>query len=640
MSEQNEKNPIQFYTVCFPEYDSWTIFHGRLYQVRRDFFESRLSSQETVVDFSEGIPAKYSHSISRWGMRWKKKLDGQLREYSCFDPCGSAIMFQDSELRAYGKIVFGKDLNWLRSYYYEKGDPSGKPEKVRFELSGNPLDNTITLTEYTEGEEPVTTRMLARPFFPGTVEQSLLNSKLGEPRICAATDQGDFCYYHEDLADRYDQWAARLREGKEPLGPAWNTDRRLPGSTEPDWYQEQDHERAETGGSDLPPLEQLGSLHSQLFAPDPETCGEEDTPLCEPFSFGEDGDGHDHWVEEMLTFEEEPARRVQENHLGEPGDLDDFVAAGQTPPASDPQRYSANREVFHVEVSPEPVAEDVQELMGMIDDMETTHAETPKAPELQILLPGEEEPKAVSGPAGIQDVDTRGMFPEGPMPARYTVAGKKRNSNIVRAADLFRKNEGPKETPCDPDEPPVFPAITAAKRIVISAQESQCYFGKVVRGLRHGHGHPQPSDGQAPGDKKEGYGTYYYKSGKICHTEAGTLEPQTDTIRMGRWRQGEPEGSGKTESGERQGAGIAYSAEDGTVFVGKWKNNIPTGEGSAFDSDGNLIYTGSWKEGKRHGQGTEFAPDGHVIFQGEWKEDKYLDGVYYQRFGPSGEKPE
>lgn len=665
MSEQNEKNPIQFYTVCFPEYDSWTIFHGRLYQVRRDFFQSRLASQETIVDFSEGMPAKYTHSISRWGMRWKKKLDGQLREYSCFDPCGSAIIFQDSELRAYGKIVFGKDLNWLRSYYYEKGDTSGSPEKVRFELSGNPADNTITLTEYMDGQEPVTTRMLARPFFPGTVEQSLLNSKFGEPRICAATDQGDFCYYQEDLADRYDQWVARVHEGKEPLGPAWNADRELPANLEPDWYQEQDHQRKEEPGfSNLPPLEQLGSLRTQLFEPDLETEGCDGAPVCEPFSLEEES--QDHWVEEMFPCKE-PSD--PENHFIQQKELDDFVAAGHPTPELDPQCYSANRELFHVEVPTEepsePVAQDVQEIMGMIDHMETTQKETAKAPELQILLPIQEETLPETNGTEIQEVDSRGMFPEGPMPARYTVAGKKRNSNVLRASDLFRKTDVPKEAACGPDETPMFPAITAAKRIVISAQESYYYFGKVVNGLRNGHGRTQTPDGQTAyeghyrDDMRDGYGTYYYKSGKICYTGQWrdnqrdgigvSFEPDKDSIQVGRWREDQLEGpsavfdgqgnlefAGKIENGERQGAGIAYSAEDGTVFVGKWKNNIPTGEGSAFDSDGNLIYSGSWKEGKRHGNGTEFAPDGRVIFKGEWKDDEYLNGVYYQRLEPSG----
>ena len=134
MSDQNERFMIQFYTVCFPEYDSWSMFHGRLYQVRRDFFETRLSSQETITEFSEGMPAKYSHSISRWGMRWKKKLAGKLREYSCFySDAAVPSLCRMRKPAADGKVVFGGDLNWRRSYYYEKGTAA---VKVRFLPTG------------------------------------------------------------------------------------------------------------------------------------------------------------------------------------------------------------------------------------------------------------------------------------------------------------------------------------------------------------------------------------------------------------------------------------------------------------------------------------------------------------------------
>ena len=73
--------------------------------------------------------------------------------------------------------------------------------------------------------------------------------------------------------------------------------------------------------------------------------------------------------------------------------------------------------------------------------------------------------------------------------------------------------------------------------------------------------------------------------------------------------------AGKIENGMRQGVGISYKVEDGTIFVGKWKDNVPTGKGSEFDGDGNLIYTGMWKDGKRHGFGTEYNKEGKIVLQ-------------------------
>lgn len=143
----------------------------------------------------------------------------------------------------------------------------------------------------------------------------------------------------------------------------------------------------------------------------------------------------------------------------------------------------------------------------------------------------------------------------------------------------------------------------AAKRIVISAEESYLYFGNVIDGLREGRGRTQMNNGCTAyeggyeKDKRQGFGVYYYKSGKLCY--------------VGGWKEN-----------QREGVGVAYSSRDGSIFVGKWKGNIPTGNGAAFDVDGNLIYTGEWKNGKRHGHGTEYK-NGEIVFSGEFREDHH-----------------
>ncbi len=149
----------------------------------------------------------------------------------------------------------------------------------------------------------------------------------------------------------------------------------------------------------------------------------------------------------------------------------------------------------------------------------------------------------------------------------------------------------------------------AAKRIVISAEESYLYFGKVIEGLREGRGRTQMKngctayEGNYRSDKRDGFGTYYYKSGKICY--------------VGGWKEN-----------RRDGVGVSFSSKDGSIFVGKWKDNIPTGIGTAFDVDGNLVYTGEWKDGKRHGHGTEYK-NGRIVYTGEFREDRYYSGYQH-----------
>ncbi|MDF1493357.1 hypothetical protein [Caproiciproducens sp. CPB-2] len=174
-------------------------------------------------------------------------------------------------------------------------------------------------------------------------------------------------------------------------------------------------------------------------------------------------------------------------------------------------------------------------------------------------------------------------------PVRYTVAGKGLNGGPRVSDDLPLRVE------------------RGTKRIVISAEESYTYFGKVIDGLRQGRGRTQMQNGCTAyegnylNDKRDGFGAYYYKSGKICY--------------VGGWK-----------ANKRDGVGVSYSSRDGSIFVGRWKDNIPTGSGAAFDAQGRLIYTGEWKDGLRHGHGTEYNQDGEIVFTGEFREDRYYSG--------------
>lgn len=204
-------------------------------------------------------------------------------------------------------------------------------------------------------------------------------------------------------------------------------------------------------------------------------------------------------------------------------------------------------------------------------------------------------------------------------PAKYAVAAMNSKGVLKHVAQLHAQEETEEygldsaeqpepDAERDADEdaaPPISELLEdfpmPVKRIVISAEESYVYFGKVLQGLREGQGRTQMQNGHTAyegdyhEDKRDGFGTYYYKSGKISY--------------VGNWKEN-----------RRHGAGVSFSAQDGSVFVGKWINNIPTGKGSAFDAEGNLLYTGDWKEGKRCGFGTEYR-DGAEYYTGEWDND-------------------
>lgn len=226
------------------------------------------------------------------------------------------------------------------------------------------------------------------------------------------------------------------------------------------------------------------------------------------------------------------------------------------------------------------------------NDLSALERESEPEPEPILIIqepPVPEEPKAPDYAADHELYSVDEPVPASPM--KYTVAAKGLGGATQVSSAIAPHME------------------RAAKRIVISAEESYLYFGKVIDGLRQGRGRTQMQDGCTAyeggyiNDKRDGFGAYYYKSGKICY--------------VGGWK-----------ANKRDGVGVSYSSRDGSIFVGRWKNNIPTGSGAAFDADGNLIYTGEWKNGLRHGHGTEYN-NGEIVFSGEFREDKYYTGYQH-----------
>ena len=63
-----------------------------------------------------------------------------------------------------------------------------------------------------------------------------------------------------------------------------------------------------------------------------------------------------------------------------------------------------------------------------------------------------------------------------------------------------------------------------------------------------------------------------------------------------------------------------YELDDGSKYVGEWKDSRWHGQGTHTSPDG-AKYVGAFKEGKMHGQGVATRPDG-VKYAGEWKDNK------------------
>ncbi len=85
---------------------------------------------------------------------------------------------------------------------------------------------------------------------------------------------------------------------------------------------------------------------------------------------------------------------------------------------------------------------------------------------------------------------------------------------------------------------------------------------------------------------------------------------------------------GEWKEGYQNGLGTLYYDDDSICYEGKWAGGKRNGLGSFYVN--NLLYEGKWKDDKRNGLGTLYLKDGTVIYKGEWKDDKYNGkGTYY-----------
>ena len=102
----------------------------------------------------------------------------------------------------------------------------------------------------------------------------------------------------------------------------------------------------------------------------------------------------------------------------------------------------------------------------------------------------------------------------------------------------------------------------------------------------------------------------------------------TFTYGKGKWEGDKYEGEFKV--GYRNGQGT-YTWSDGDKYVGEFKDDKPNGQGTYTWSDGRK-YEGEFKEGKKHGQGTYTNKVGEK-YVGEYKDGRRWNGIMYDKYG-------
>jgi len=87
--------------------------------------------------------------------------------------------------------------------------------------------------------------------------------------------------------------------------------------------------------------------------------------------------------------------------------------------------------------------------------------------------------------------------------------------------------------------------------------------------------------------------------------------------------------------GQSKKSGLLFTWENGSSYVGEWKDGKKHGQGTYTSGKGEGEgdkYVGEFKDGKKHGQGILTSYLGFK-FEGEWKKNKPWNGILYDKSG-------
>ena len=87
--------------------------------------------------------------------------------------------------------------------------------------------------------------------------------------------------------------------------------------------------------------------------------------------------------------------------------------------------------------------------------------------------------------------------------------------------------------------------------------------------------------------------------------------------------------------GQSKKSGLLYIWENGSRYVGEWKDGKKHGQGTYTYGKGKGEgdkYVGEFKDGKKHGQGTYIKTEGRK-YVGEWKDGERWNGTLYDKEG-------
>ena len=293
-------------------------------------------------------------------------------------------MYQDSESHHYAKAIYDSDLDWKKTYYYRDSD---RPV-CSLELVDD--RGVILMEEYNrDGSVKSSTNLYPGYSDVNTDMHDKLDQISGKPMVYAATNRGEVCFCTAEQAKiRVD-----AMEDMQPEISSMNLEDVMVSTF--DWDER---------GSKL-----FAECVMLLRGEDPDQKPEEVRQLVKSVS-REENDDIASQLQQTIKETEDWIRQISadknKKEKEEPAELYSYSS-------TDAQEQD----------------EDVAEIMAIIHGIEERNREEQRAAKEQSY-----------GRSLMEEL--KQMEKNGKKPTRYTVAGKKINSKMVHAADVFDKKHG------------------------------------------------------------------------------------------------------------------------------------------------------------------------------------------------------
>ncbi|WP_283608799.1 MORN repeat-containing protein [Faecalispora anaeroviscerum] len=568
-------------TIYYKGYSALASLHGTLFEARRDFLGSGKKGKGRISGREDGMQVQVRYALSPGGFVWERSCDRRLTEQVRSIPGGYALSILDENGAVRSRTEYNKEHHLQKAEYYA---PGGAVQESLSVLPERPEE--LMRTHWQENGEQSQTILRACPICMGTVEQTMIDSEVGEPQIIAARLDGDFCYCTEQEYRRRAELQERLRSGVV--------------SSVPVFVPQQDEKSAEHSLSDEPSSVSQEELYApQQDEPWPGTAilreensaGEESLPP-NPAKAGEIAVSD---LLKQIQKMEENLDEIRSDLCVEPENMQDFPKKESTQPDVPKTLCNAmNGQLFHEEV----------------------HKNKSSAVRYAVAKCGADG--AIRAPGLCACADAHPVPPEAaeeiPRAVKTIIISQtERYHYYGEVLDDQRHGRGRTEMP----------------------DGKTAYEGTYSRGRRDGFGAYYYRTGRLcyagtwKKDRREGVGVGF--------------RPDASGLYAGTWKNDRPGGcgavigpdgsvcyAGALENGQRHGMGASFRTKDGTLLVARWKNGTLCGEVTLFSAEGRICYTGQWQNGVRHGIGTAYSSNGQIVFTGRWQNDEPVSGVYYE----------